>query len=73
MLFRSKHYGRAQQAPPRFQPEKPIRLDEARLALWARALGQRREAFRPALGESGAKPYVWLVEAESASSRDDVP
>ncbi len=43
MFFESKRVRRNPYSPPPYPPEKPIRLDEARLDAWANALGQHRD------------------------------
>lgn len=48
MFFRFKRVLRDPYTIDRFEADKPIRLDEARLEAWALALGQRRETHRPA-------------------------
>ena len=47
MLFNHKNIRRDPYEKSVYAPEKPIRLDEARLEAWARAHGQRRESLTP--------------------------
>ncbi len=48
MFFRFKRVRRDPYTTQLLEAERPIRLDEARLDAWALALGQRRDAERPA-------------------------
>lgn len=61
MLFRLKQAGRDNEAPNISKPDTPLRLGGARPAVWAEALCQKRKAVRPALGQGGGVPYVWLA------------
>lgn len=69
MLFRLKRVRRDPYGPLFCQAEKPIRLDEMRLAAWARALGQKRDITGKTFGKSVPTSYVWHVEADSSAVR----